>query len=104
MSQENQLFQTVKCLQVSTFLANQLKSVIHKGKCYIRASVHFLDKIKNINTFWENAIPLSDDFVGLCPNIPHQVGFSALRRDPDSSLVKDNYRKRNYDSRVSFEE
>ena len=81
--------------QVSTFLDNQLKSVMQKGKCYIRALVHFFEKIKNINTFPENAIPVLADFVGVYPSIAHQAGISVLKEDLDSRSVKDNYRKLN---------
>ena len=42
--------------KVSEFLNYQLKLVMQKGKSCIRDSGHFLEKIKNISTFPENAI------------------------------------------------
>ena len=41
--------------KVSEFLDHRRKPVIQNGKWYIRDSIHFLVKIKNISTLLENA-------------------------------------------------
>ena len=74
--------------KVSEFLDYELKPVIQKGKSYIRDSGHFLENIKNISTFPENAILVMADVVGLYPSIPHPAGLSALKEVLENRLVK----------------
>ena len=65
--------------KVSEFSDYQLKPVMQNGKSYIRDSRHFLERIKNINTFPENAMLVTADVVGLYPSIPHEAGLGALK-------------------------
>ena len=58
------------------------------GKSYIRDSGHFLEKIKNISTFPENALLVTADVVGLYPSILHQAGLSALKEALENRSVK----------------
>ena len=74
--------------KLSEFLAYQLKPVMQKSKSYIRDSGHFLEKIKNISTFPENAILVTADVVGLYPSIPHQAGLNALKEALENKSVK----------------
>ena len=82
MSLEDQLSQTAEGMpieKVSEFLDYELKTIMQKGKSYIKDSVHFLEKIKNISSLPKNAILVTAHVVGLYPSIPHQAGFSALK-------------------------
>ena len=60
---------------------------MQNGKSYIRDSGYFLEKIKNIRTFSENAILVTRWFV---PKYFHQAGLSALKEAFENMSVKKN--------------
>ena len=53
---------------------------MQEGESYIKDTVDFLNKIKNINVIPENAILVTADVVGLYPSISHQASRRHLER------------------------
>ena len=51
---------------------------MQKGRSYIKDSVDFINKIRNLQNFLEGAILVTADEVGLYPSIPHIAGLNAL--------------------------
>ena len=81
--------------KISEYLDHHLKPVLQES--YIKDTGDFLNKIKNINAFPENAILVTADLIGLYPSIPHQAGLEAIKEAldkrkthnvPTSKLVK----------------
>ena len=70
--------------KASKFLDYQLKSIMQKGKSYIKDSGDFINKIKTIENIPEGAILVTADVVGLYPSIPHEAGLNALREALDN--------------------
>ena len=64
--------------KVSEFLDYHRKPVMESGRSYIKDSGDFLKKIKNLDSFPENAILVTADVVGLYPSIPNKAGLKAL--------------------------
>ena len=64
--------------KVSDFLDYHLKSVMQRGRSYIKDSGDFLKEIKNLGSLPENVILVTADVVGLYPSIP-QAGLQALK-------------------------
>ena len=56
--------------KVTEFLDHHLKPVMQEGESYIKDTVDFLNKIKNINAIPENPILVTADVVGLYPSLP----------------------------------
>ena len=67
--------------KISEYLDHHLKLVLQE--LYIKDTGDFLNKIKNINAFPENAILVTADLIGLYPSIPHQAGLEAIREALD---------------------
>ena len=72
------------------FLEKQTKSIMQKGKSYIRESRYFIEKLKRINNIPESAIFFMVNVVGLYPNISQQAGLSAHNKSLDSRSMKHN--------------
>ena len=51
---------------------------MESGRSHIKDSGEFLKKIKNLDSFPENAILVTADVVGLYPSIPNKAGLKAL--------------------------
>ena len=65
---------------------------MQKGESYIRDLRHFLEKVKNVNNLWENAMLVKADKLDLYPNIPHQSVLTALK---GRTILTNNYLKIN---------
>ena len=74
--------------KASEFLNFHLKSIMQNGASYYKDSNNFKSKIKNIN-IPHDALLVTADVVGLYPNIPHEVGLSALREALDKRTRKE---------------
>ena len=74
--------------KASEFLNFHLKSIMQNGASYYKDSNNFKSKIKNIN-IPNDALLVTADVVGLYPNIPHEVGLSALREALDKRTRKE---------------
>ena len=61
---------------------------MQNGASYQKYSNNFKNKIKNINTP-NDALLVTADVVGLYPNIPNEVGLSALREALDKITRKE---------------
>ena len=66
--------------KASEFLDHHLKPVMQGSWSYIKDSVDFLRKIKQIGNLPENSILVTADVVGLYPSIPHELGLKALEK------------------------
>ena len=64
--------------KASEFVDHHLKPVMQGSWSYIKDSVDFLRKIKQIGNLPENSILVTADVVGLYPSIPHKLGLKAL--------------------------
>ena len=74
--------------KLQNFSIFHLKSIIKNGASYQKYSNNFKSKIKNINTP-NDALLVTADVVGLYPNIPNEVGLSALREALDKITRKE---------------
>ena len=52
---------------------------MQRGWSYIKDSVDFIKKTRNVGSVPENDILVTADVVGLHPSIPHEAGLKALR-------------------------
>ena len=52
---------------------------MQRGWSYIKDSVDFVKKTRNVGSVPENDILVTADVVGLHPSIPHEAGLKALR-------------------------
>ena len=59
-----------------------------RGKFYIKDSVDFIDKIKNLQNIPERAILVTANEVGLYPSIPHKASLNAFKGSFDSIANK----------------
>ena len=66
--------------KASEFLDHHLKPVMQGSWSYIKDSVEFLRKIKQIGNLPENSILVTADVAGLYPSIPHELGLKALEK------------------------
>ena len=60
--------------KASEFLDYHLKSIMQRGKSYIKDSGDFINKIKSLQKVPEAAILVTTDVEGLYPSIPHEAG------------------------------
>ena len=70
--------------KASEFLDYQLKTIMQKGKSYIKDSGDFINKIRTIENIPEGAILVTADVVGLYPSIPHEAGLNSLKEALDN--------------------
>ena len=66
--------------KASEFLDHHLKPVMQGSWSYIKDSVDFLRKIKQIGNLPENSILVTADVAGLYPSIPHELDLKALEK------------------------
>ena len=65
---------------ISSFLDHHLQPLAPAVKSYIKDTNKFLKKLHSLPKLPDDIILCTMDVVGLCPNIPHEVGLSALRK------------------------
>ena len=70
------------------FLDYHLKPIMKRGKFYIKDSVDFIDKIKNLQNIPERAILVTANEVGLYPSIPHKASLNVFKGSFDSIANK----------------
>ena len=76
----DQSFLTVVHSQkVSEFLDNQLKPVMQEGMSYIKDTIDFMNKIRDLKDIPHDALLVTADVVGLDPSIPHEAGLQPLK-------------------------
>ena len=73
---------------ISSFLYFHLKPLAQKVKSYIQDTNDFLKKIVNLPPLPDYLILCTIDVVVLYPNIPHEEGLIAIRRDLDTKKDK----------------
>ena len=61
---------------------------MQKDWSYIKSSVDFINKTKNLSTIPDNTILVTADLVGLYPSIPHKAGIRSLREALDKQDKK----------------
>ena len=61
---------------------------MQKDWSYIKSSVDFINKTKNLSTIPDNTILVTADLVGLYPSIPHKAGLRSLREALDKQDKK----------------
>ena len=64
--------------KVLEFLDFHLKPVMQSGRSYVKDSGDFLKKIKNLDSFPENAILVTANVAGVYSSILHKAGLQAL--------------------------
>ena len=64
--------------KLSEFLDHHLQPIMKAGKSYIKYTVDFLEKLKNLGNIQSNAVLVTADVVGLNPSIIHNAGLHAL--------------------------
>ena len=64
--------------KLSEFLYHHLQPIMKAGKSYIKDTIDFLEKLKNLGNIPSNAILVTVDVVGLYPSIPHDAGLQVL--------------------------
>ena len=69
---------------ISAFLDFHLQPLAQAVKSYIKDSNDFLNKLRSLPKLPDNIILYTVDVVGLYPNIPHEKGLSALRKQLDN--------------------
>ena len=74
--------------KVSEFLDSQVKAVMQSSGSYIKDSVDFIKKIKNIGTIPKDSILITADVVRLCLSIPHEAGLKALEKALNNRINK----------------
>ena len=65
---------------ISAFLDFHLQPLAQAVKSYIKDTNDFLNKLRSLPKLPDNIILCTVDVAGLYPNIPHEVGLSALRK------------------------
>ena len=63
---------------------------MQESRSYIKDSNDFIKRLKEIKELPKDAIIVTADFIGLYPNIPHNVGLEALRRTLGDRVNKKN--------------
>ena len=61
---------------------------MRNGNSYIRKSIHFLERIRNIHSVLDNAMLVTADVVGLYPSIPHSAGLHSLKKALEKQFNK----------------
>ena len=61
---------------------------MQKDWSYIKSSIDFINKTKNLSTIPDNTILVTADLVGLYPSIPHKAGLRSLREALDKQDKK----------------
>ena len=69
--------------KVSELLDSHLKGIMQESWSYINYSNGFINKTKNLKDIPQDALLVSEDVVGLYPNIPHEAGLKALKEALD---------------------
>ena len=65
---------------ISSFLDHHLQPLPQAVKSYIKNTNEFLKKLRSLPKLPDDIILCTMDVVGLCPNIQHEEGLSALRK------------------------
>ena len=73
---------------ISAFLDFHLQPLAQSLKSYIKDTNDFLNKLCSLPKLSDNIILCTVDVVGLCPNITHEEGLSALRKRLDNRMEK----------------
>ena len=73
---------------ISAFLDFHLQPLAQVVKSYIKDTNDFLNKLRSLPKLPDNIILCTVDVVGLYPNIPHEEGLSALRKQLDNRMEK----------------
>ena len=73
---------------ISSFLDFRLQPIVKKVRSYIKDTDDFLKRLRCLTNLPDNSL-CTMDVVGLYPNIPHDEGFSALRKRLDERNKKD---------------
>ena len=74
---------------ISSFLDFHLQPLAREVKSYIKDTNDFLEKLRSLPNLSDDIILCTVDVVGLYPNIPHDEGLSALRKQLDLRQEKD---------------
>ena len=74
---------------ISSFLDFHLQPLAREVKSYIKDNNDFLKKLRSLPNLPDDIILCTVDVVGLYPNIPHEEGLSALRKQLDLRQEKD---------------
>ena len=69
---------------ISAFLEYHLKPIVQKVNSYIKGNNNFSRKLNVLPSLPEDIISFPIDFVGLYPNIPHENGLVAMRKELDA--------------------
>ena len=72
---------------ISAFLDFHLQPLAQSLKSYIKDTNDFLNKLCSLPKL-SDIILCTVDVVGLCPNITHEEGLSALRKRLDNRMEK----------------
>ena len=73
---------------ISAFLDFHLQPLGLAVKSYIKDTNDILNKLRSLPKLSDNIILCTVDVVGLCPNIPHEEGLSAIRKQLDNRMEK----------------
>ena len=73
---------------ISAFLDIHLQPLVQAVKSCIKDSNDFLNKLRSLPKLPSNIILCTVDVVGLYPNIPHEEGLSAPRKQLDNRMEK----------------
>ena len=68
---------------ISSFLDHHLQPLTKNVKSYIQDTKQFLNKLEELPPLPQNSILSTMDVVGLYPNIPHELGLSAMKKALD---------------------
>ena len=74
--------------KLSQFSDGELKMVLQEGCLYIKDSVGFIKKLKNIDHIPPDTIMVKVDVVGLYPSKSHVAGLEILRKALDNQVDK----------------
>ena len=73
---------------ISAFLDFHVQPLAQAVKSYIKDTNDFLNKLHSLPKLPDNIILCTVDVVGLYPNIPHDQGLSALKKQLDNQKEK----------------
>ena len=73
---------------ISSFLDHRLQPLAQAVKSYTKDTNEFLKKLRLLAKLPDGIILCTMDVAGLCPNIPHDEGLSALRKRLESRKEK----------------
>ena len=73
---------------ISSFLDHHLQPLTKNVKSYIQDTKQFLNKLEELPPLPQNSILSTMDVVGLYPNIPHELGLSAMKKALDKRKDK----------------